>query len=320
METARALEKQLSEGLTFPTFEEADRRLAAWRDEYLLLEQQLKQAEQTDQQHREALAACRTAISERARALEEGGAALAQLQQRFDAMANELGFAGSRPSERLAALQQQIAEWDQKDRALHAKLEKHRQKRGQIDQTGRKLEADRQRYNQLHVLYDTASTYKFEQYIQAMYYETVLAAANLRLGKMSAGQFQLCCQSDSGHGKSLLNLDVIDAYSGQKRSTRSLSGGESFQAALALALGLSDVVTEQIGGVSIDTLFIDEGFGALDSHALDQAIDALALVSGERRLVGIVSHVESLRERIPQQIRVKKSQSGSSARMVIGEA
>ena len=140
--------------------------------------------------------------------------------------------------------------------------------------------------------------------MQASYFERILARANLRLLVMTDGQYELKRQSEGGNKRSQtgLELDVIDNGNGSVRSARTLSGGESFLASLALALGLSDEVQSTAGGVRLDTMFVDEGFGSLDEEALRQALRALSGLSGSERLVGVISHVSELKERIDRHL------------------
>ncbi|MBQ9593822.1 MAG: hypothetical protein IJR36_08110, partial [Lachnospiraceae bacterium] len=153
----------------------------------------------------------------------------------------------------------------------------------------------------------------FEQYIQAFYFEHVLLAANHRLNALSHGQYTLLRRQSAKNMKSQtgLEMEVLDHYTGRNRPVSSLSGGESFLASLSLALGLSDVIQSFAGGIEVDAVFIDEGFGSLDHQALNQAMDALTRLSGGARMVGIISHVEELQERIPKQIRVMRTSRGS---------
>ncbi|MDR2515576.1 MAG: AAA family ATPase [Christensenellaceae bacterium] len=156
----------------------------------------------------------------------------------------------------------------------------------------------------------------FEAYAQRSYFARVLRAANRRLLSMSGGRFLLTLE---GAGVDLrrqsgLELSVLDQYTGLARDVRSLSGGESFKASLALALGLSDAVSAVAGGVQLDALFIDEGFGSLDSESLEGAVQTLLEIAGEKRLVGVISHVAELRQRIPQRISVESGPMGSGIR------
>ncbi|MDD3411488.1 MAG: SbcC/MukB-like Walker B domain-containing protein, partial [Eubacteriales bacterium] len=154
-----------------------------------------------------------------------------------------------------------------------------------------------------------------ETYVQTTYLDRVLARANTRLMRMSEGQYELKRRAfaDTLRSQIGLELDVIDHYNGSERSVKSLSGGEQFKASLSLALGMSDEVQASAGGIRLDTLFVDEGFGTLDEESLGAAIDVLAGLSEGSRLVGVISHVQQLKERIDRQIVVEKSAVGGSA-------
>lgn len=154
----------------------------------------------------------------------------------------------------------------------------------------------------------------FETYVQQYYFKQVIKAANYRLNMLTNGMFVLKCKIDVKNMRSQtgLDLDVLDRQTGVYRDVSTLSGGESFMASLALALGLSDVVQAQSGGVRIDAMFIDEGFGTLDSESLNKAILMLDKLSSGNKLIGVISHVNELKERIDKKILVKKSVYGSS--------
>ena len=161
-----------------------------------------------------------------------------------------------------------------------------------------------------------------ETYIQMTYFQRIIERANTRFLVMSGGQYELKRRKDAGNlrSQSGLELDVVDHYNGSVRSVRTLSGGESFQASLALALGLSDEIQSAAGGIQLDAMFIDEGFGSLDEEALEQAMKALKDLANGNRLVGIISHVAELKERIEKQIVVKKQKAdGSTVRVITGE-
>ncbi|MGF1432437.1 SbcC/MukB-like Walker B domain-containing protein, partial [Kitasatospora sp. LaBMicrA B282] len=155
---------------------------------------------------------------------------------------------------------------------------------------------------------------RLESYVLAARLEQVAAAASARLVRMSGGRYTLVHSDERGSGgrRSGLSLLVVDAWTGTERDTATLSGGESFFASLALALGLADVVTDEAGGMPLDTLFIDEGFGSLDEQALEEVMDVLDGLRERDRAVGIVSHVADLRQRIPTQLQVRKSRHGST--------
>lgn len=158
-----------------------------------------------------------------------------------------------------------------------------------------------------------------EAYVQGTYFDRIIERANVRLFTMTDAQYELIRlkEVDSLKGKSGLELGVIDHYNGSIRSVKTLSGGEGFMASLSLALGLSDEIQSSSGGVHIDTLFVDEGFGSLDSETLNLAYKALVSLTDGNRLVGIISHVTELKEKIDKQIVVKKEKSGGSFAKIV---
>ncbi|MFI6003522.1 AAA family ATPase [Streptomyces sp. NPDC051366] len=163
---------------------------------------------------------------------------------------------------------------------------------------------------------DNERKMRLEAYVLAARLEQVAAAATVRLLRMSGGRYTLV-HSDakaSGRGRSGLGLHVVDAWTGSERDTATLSGGETFFASLALALGLADVVSDEAGGMRLDTLFIDEGFGSLDDQALDEVLDVLDSLRERDRSVGIVSHVADLRTRVQAQLEIVKQRGGSVVR------
>lgn len=153
-----------------------------------------------------------------------------------------------------------------------------------------------------------------ETYIQMTFFDRILERANTRLMIMTGGQYELKRQLKASNNRSQsgLELDVLDHYNGTTRSVKTLSGGESFKASLSLALGLSDEIQASAGGIRLDTMFVDEGFGSLDEESLQQAIKALAGLAEGNRLVGIISHVEELKNKIDKQLVVKKERTGGS--------
>ena len=200
------------------------------------------------------------------------------------------------------------------------KLENNKNAFTKLEKISEKLVVSIKEYNVLDELYRTASgnlsgktRINFEQYIQTNYFDMVVQEANKRFMKMTDGRFQLLRKEASSRisDKIALELEVLDYYNGKKRDVKSLSGGEAFKAALCLALGLSDIIQSYSGGVQVDTLFIDEGFGSLDSESREQAINTLNTLAGNDKLIGIISHVSELQERIDKKILIEKGINGS---------
>jgi len=158
----------------------------------------------------------------------------------------------------------------------------------------------------------------FETYVQGVYLDWVLVAANARLQTMSEGRYELVRKKSTDNKKSVtgLEIDVHDWHTGKDRSVKTLSGGETFMASLALALGFSDVIQNNAGGIQLDAMFIDEGFGTLDDESREQALKILEQLAHDERMIGIISHVDELKERIERKIVVTKTENGSSIQVV----
>ena len=193
-------------------------------------------------------------------------------------------------------------------------LENLRPQISQMEETEKRLQC-------VQALSDTANgklsgkeKIMLETYIQMTFFDRIIRRANVRLMVMSGGQYELKRRVNAENNRSQagLELDVIDHYNGSERSVKTLSGGESFKASLALALGLSDEIQSSAGGIRLDTMFVDEGFGSLDEESLEQAVNALVGLTQGNRLVGIISHVSELKNRIDKQIVVTKEKSGGS--------
>lgn len=158
----------------------------------------------------------------------------------------------------------------------------------------------------------------FERYVLSQYFSEVIHAANNRLLPMTNGRYKLSAsmEKEKSGAMSGLSIDVFDSYTGKDRSSTTLSGGESFQVSLALSLGLSDIIQNESGGIQIETLFIDEGFGTLDQNSMDSAISTLQSLQNDGRFIGVISHVEELKERIPFHLEITPSKNGSNAKFV----
>ncbi|MGP9643629.1 MULTISPECIES: AAA family ATPase [unclassified Halomonas] len=207
--------------------------------------------------------------------------------------------------QRLAARITQLTATQQKLKAAHA--------------TEAELEAEYRLWGTLSEIANgrTGHRISLQRFVLGVLLDDVLIQASERLVRMSRGRYQLVRREDPSKGNkaSGLELDVADTYTGKNRPVATLSGGESFMAALALALGLSDVVQAYAGGIQLDTLFIDEGFGSLDQDALDQAITMLSELQMGGRMIGIISHVSELKEQMPVRIEVRASRQGSTVQV-----
>ncbi len=217
-------------------------------------------------------------------------------------------------SERKKTLQEQRQE------IVH-RYETNKRVRNDIEQRSRQLQSLEKRWNLVKELSDTCNgnlsgknKIMLETYVQMQYFDRIIRRANTRFMIMSAGQYEMerSGQAENMKSQSGLELDVIDHYNGTKRSVKTLSGGEAFLASLSLALGLSDEIQSASGGIALDTMFVDEGFGSLDETALDQAIYALQNLTEGNRLVGIISHVSELQGRIDKRLIVTKDAANAS--------
>ena len=221
----------------------------------------------------------------------------------------------------LAAAQREL---EQQDRRLYAAIANNKSITANVRESTEGLRRSEEEYQSLKALADTMNGrlvgkkhVNLETYIQMHYFDKILRRANVRLLQMTSGQYELCREAldndevKTGNSKTGLDLVVHDHYSGRRRSVKTLSGGESFMASLALALGLADEVQSSAGGIQLDAMFVDEGFGSLDDSALQQAVATLQGLSEGRRLVGIISHVHDLMDMIDTQLVVTKRTNGA---------
>ncbi len=271
-------------------------------------------------------------------ALEEAQAALARQEKRCSALQGQIeqlerqiaGMPDLDLSDKRARREGLAAEREELNarlRELHARLTANREALDNVERASGELAGLEKRWGWVKALADTANgtlrgkeKLMLETYIQTAWFDRVLRRANTRLMVMSGGQYELERRGTAAglRSQSGLELDVVDHYNGGRRSVRTLSGGESFQASLSLALGLADAVQSSAGGIRLDAMFVDEGFGSLDEEALDKAIRALSDLARGDRLVGVISHVAELKDRIDRQIVVTKDRTGGSrARIVV---
>ena len=228
--------------------------------------------------------------------------------------------------EKKTDIENKRSEDDAKSKAIHTRIDTNTQALANIRAKSDSLSELEKRYTWMKSLSNTANgnisgkeKIMLETYIQMTYFDRIIDRANTRLMTMSGGQYELKRrrEAENNRSQSGLDLDVIDHYNGTERSVKTLSGGESFKASLSLALGLSDEIQASAGGVKLDTMFVDEGFGSLDEESLDQAMRALSGLADGNRLVGIISHVGELKNRIDKQIIVTKDKSGGSRATIV---
>lgn len=213
---------------------------------------------------------------------------------------------------------------DKLSKELFARQEKNKDIREKFNKIRVKMKKQEEIYRKISHLANMAKgnnseKLSFERYVLAAYFDDIIQAANMRLKPMTDGRFELCRigEKQKGGAQQGLDLEVYDYYTGQGRHVKVISGGESFKASLALALGLSDVVQSNAGGISIDTMFIDEGFGALDSESLEKSIQCLLELQQSGKLVGVISHVQELKERIRARIEISADMVGSTAQVIV---
>ena len=296
-----AAEKQrdvLQEKLAYPDKSEAEAAIRNLVKEQKALADDIAGAEEACHESEKILAALEATIAEAQRQLaEHDDVDFESEEKRRKSLTDEMQVISSRRQE------------------IHARVAANQTTLEKIKERQAQLEEVETRWRWVKALADTAGgtlagkeKIMLETYVQMAYFERILQRANVRFMVMSEGQYELARSVVAGNNRSQsgLELDVIDHYNGTRRSVKTLSGGESFKASLSLALGLSDEVQSRAGGIRLDTMFVDEGFGSLDEESLEQAIKALAGLTEGNKLVGIISHVGELKERIDRQIIVTK--------------
>ena len=301
--------QELETGLEYPDEAGALARITELEGQARALEEALEQARRQVEDRRQALAGLDSAI-----------------QTHQNALARRLELDPEELKSRQSALKAEKAALEAQSQALHARLDTNTRALDKIREgTARRAQLS-QKLGWVKALSDTANgtltgkdKVMLETYVQMSCFDRVLERANRRLSVMSGGQYQLCRRREPGSLRSQtgLDLDVLDHYNGTLRSVKTLSGGESFGASLSLALGLSEEIQSAAGGIRLDAMFVDEGFGSLDEEALQQALRALTDLTEGDRLVGIISHVSELKERIDKQILVVKDPTGGSRVQVI---
>ncbi len=302
-----SLEKRIAElktKLTFETKIEAENQIAALN----------KEAEEIQKAYDNAL-----------KAVNDNKEKLASLKSAKDEILKRIGGGTDvdleKEKENKQLLEEKQSDLDDKSKTVHSRKTSNQSSLDNILIKLDEIKAVEEKWTWMKALSNTANgnlsgkeKVMLETYIQMTYFDRIINRANTRFMVMSGGQYELKRRKEAENNRSQsgLELDVIDHYNGTLRSVKTLSGGESFKASLSLALGLSDEIQSSAGGIKLDTMFVDEGFGSLDDESLAQAIKALSSLAEGNRLVGIISHVSELKDKIDKQIVVKKEKTGGS--------
>ena len=296
--------KELAEKLSYPSEAEANQALQQLRGQKQAWEKAIQETKNAHDECAKNLAALKGTLDSYQKTL--------QGMEKVDVQA--VLAAQAEADQQKAAWQAQKGEISDRLAVNRPILENLQPKISKMEETEKRLQC-------VQALSDTANgrlsgkeKIMLETYIQMTFFDRIIRRANVRLMVMSGGQYELKRRVNAENNRSQagLELDVIDHYNGSERSVKTLSGGESFKASLALALGLSDEIQSSAGGIRLDTMFVDEGFGSLDEESLEQAVNALVGLTQGNRLVGIISHVSELKNRIDKQIVVTKEKSGGS--------
>ncbi len=300
---------ELREALSFPSEGDVRAEIGRLDTERRRLEEEISAAKTACDAQEKAVERLKAAVGENRRALE-----------------NRLEIDPGAETERQRILSLSRDGLSERQKKTYSRLEANRAIREKLSGKIGEAAAVEKRLRWVASLSDTANgnlsgkdKIMLETYVQMMTFDRILARANVRLLKMTGGQYEFVRRKEASslRSQSGLDLDVIDHYNDSERSANSISGGEGFMASLALALGLSDEIQSSAGGIRLDTLFVDEGFGSLDDNALQDVMRALIGLTDGDRLVGIISHVSELKERIDRQIVVTKEKSGGSSVKII---
>ena len=296
--------KEISEKLKFKNKKEAEDTVRHLKDEIQLHKNTLEKVETEYADLEKELAGLKGKIDQ----LEK------QLESKEDIDTEKL-------LEEKNALTEKKTELTEKSETISTRIYTNNRAQENISKKATELTTIEEKWTWVKALSNTANgnisgkeKIMLETYIQATFFDRIIDRANTRLMVMSGGQYELVRRQEASNYRSQsgLELDVKDHYNGSIRNVKTLSGGESFKASLSLALGLSDEIQSNAGGIKLDTMFVDEGFGSLDEESLQQAIKALADLSEGNRLVGIISHVAELKEKIDKQVIVTKEKTGGS--------
>ncbi len=296
--------EELKAKLTFKTKAEAEQEITALNKAAEDIQRAYDKALKAANENKERIASLKSAKEEILKRIGDG---------------TDIGLDEEKKNERL--LEDEKAQLDKMSKIIFSRIGANKQSHGNISDKLAEIKAVEDKFTCVKALSDTANgtmqgkeKVALETYIQMTYFDRIINRANTRFMVMSGGQYELKRRKEAGNKQSQsgLELDVVDHYNGTERSVKTLSGGESFKASLSLALGLSDEIQSSAGGIRLDTMFVDEGFGSLDEESLSQAMKALISLAEGNRLVGIISHVNELKVRIDKQIVVTKDKTGGS--------